>query len=91
MAVKEEMYEIKKCKEESFAMELLKDQRKQNKRLFVIILVILTFWFATIGAFVYYINTTGYEETIEKADTGEGGNACVGDNCNNGVINGNSN
>ena len=83
--------ELKKLKQESFAMELLKDQRKQNKRLFVIILVILSFWFITIGAFVYYINTTGYEETMEIADTSDGGNACVGDNCNNGVINGDSN
>lgn len=83
--------ELKELKQESFAMELLKDQRKQNKRLFIIILVILSFWFITIGAFVYYINTTGYEETIERADTNGGGNACVGDNCNNGVINGDSN
>ena len=86
--------ELKELKQESFAMELLKDQRKQNKRLFIIILVILSFWLITIGAFVYYINTTGYEETVEIADVvNENGdaNACIGDNCNNGVINGESN
>ena len=87
MAVRKDLEEVKN---ESFASELLRDQRKQNKRLFIIILVILSFWFATIGAFVYYINTTGYEEKIECAETDNGGNACVGDNCNNGVINGES-
>lgn len=95
MSMKDEVLELKKeleqVREQSFAMELLQDQRKQNKRLFIIIIVILSFWFATIGAFVYYINTTGYEETIEYAETDNGGNACVGDNCNNGVINGESN
>ena len=101
MGLKEDIEKVenkmKKIEEESFAMELLKDQRKQNKRLFIVILVILTMWFATIGIFVYYINTTGYEEIIEKSevenDSGNA-NACVGDNCNNGEINygkGNSN
>lgn len=76
-------------KNENLAMDLLKDYKKQNKRQFVIILVILIMWFASIGLFIYYINTTGYEETItETAETDDGGNACVGDNCNNGVING---
>lgn len=93
MSIREDVLEMKKeveeLKQETFAMELLKDQRKQNKRLFIILLVVLTMWFLTIGAFVYYINTTGYEEIItETAETDDSGNACVGDNCNNGVING---
>ena len=77
----------KKIEKQSFAMELLTEQRKQNKRLYVIILVILTMWFVSIGLFIYYINTTGYIDTTEIADTSDGGNACVGDNCNNGEIN----
>lgn len=77
---------MKRIEEESFAMEILKDYKKANKRLFIIIIVILSMWFATIGAFIYYINTVGYEETVEYADTEGGGNACVGDNCNNGEI-----
>jgi hypothetical protein len=83
--------ELKDLKQESFALEILREQRKQNKRLFVALMVALVMWFATTCAFVYYINTTGYEETIEIADTNDGENACVGDNCNNGAINGNSN
>lgn len=89
MAVKKELNELK---EQSFAYEILSDYKKSNKRQFISILVILCMWFATIGAFVYYINTTGYEETVEYANTDDGGNACVGDNCNNGEIKyGNSN
>jgi hypothetical protein len=81
---------VKKVEEQSIVMELLHDQKKQNKRLFIVILVILSMWFATIGAFLYYINTTGYEETTEIAEVeNEDGNAnaCVGDSCNNGEIN----
>lgn len=89
MAVQKELNELK---EQSFAYEILQDYKKANKRQFISILVILCMWFATIGAFVYYINTTGFEETVEYADTNDGGNACVGDNCNNGEIKyGNSN
>lgn len=90
MAVKKELEEVK---EKSFALELISDYKKQNKRQFIVILVILTMWFASIGLFIYYINTTGYEVTTEssevKNDNGNA-NACVGDNCNNGVINGES-
>ena len=78
-------------KNDSLAMELLNDYKKANKRQFIIILVILTMWFASIGLFIYYINTTGYEEITETAETNDSGNACVGDNCNNGVINGKGN
>lgn len=89
MAVQKELEELK---EKSFAYEILQDYKKTNKRQFISILVILCMWFATIGAFVYYINTTWYEETVEYANTDDGGNACVGDNCNNGEIKyGNSN
>lgn len=83
-------HEVHELQEQSLAFELLKDFKTQNKRQFIIILVILGMWFASIGAFIYYINTTGYEETIETAevenDSGNA-NACVGDNCNNGEIN----
>lgn len=93
MGLKDDVLDIKKefqeVKNQSFAMDLLNDYKKQNRRQFIVILVILTMWFASIGLFVYYINTTGYEETItETAETDDSGNACVGDNCNNGVING---
>lgn len=92
MTLKEDVLEVKKeleeVKEQSFAMELLKDARKTNKRMSIIIIVLLSFWFSTIGAFIYYISNYGYEITTETAETSDSGNACIGDNCNNGVING---
>ena len=87
MAVKKQVEELK---EQSLAMELLKDARKTNKRIFIILIIVLCMWFATIGAFIYYINTVDYEEITETAevenDSGNA-NACVGDNCNNGDVN----
>ena len=90
MSIKEDIEKIQKkvnvIEEQSFALDLLRDYKKQNKRQFVVILVILSMWFITIGLFVYYINTTGYEVVTETADTEGEGNACVGDKCNNGEI-----
>lgn len=77
---------MKRIEEESFAMEILKDYKKANKRLFIVLIIALVMWFTTIGAFVYYINTVDYEETVEYAETDDGGNACVGDSCNNGEV-----
>ena len=60
MGLKEEMLEMKKeveeIQEESFATQILKDYKKQNKRQFIVILVILIMWFATIGYLVYILN-----------------------------------
>ena len=53
---------------ESLAMGLLKDYKKTNKRQFIIILVILTMWFATIGYLVYVLNDIG---VIEETTTQE--------------------
>lgn len=84
----------KKVEKQSLAMELLefsKEQNRQlekiNKRLIIVLIIILLLWFASIGLFIYYINTTGYEVVTETADTEGEGNACVGDKCNNGEIN----
>lgn len=52
--IKDLRSELEAVKEQSLARELLADQRKQNKRLFIIILVILSMWFAT-GCYLVYI------------------------------------
>lgn len=67
-------------KNDSLAMELLNDYKKANKRLFILLLVVVSMWFITIGAFVYYINTTGYEvitESTEVENESGNANACV--------------
>ena len=67
MGLKEEVLEMKKevqeIQEQSFDMELLTDQKKQNKRQFITILVILGMWFATIGYLIYVLNDIGVETT----------------------------
>lgn len=87
--------EVKEIHEESLAMSLLKDYKIQNKRLFISLITVLIMWFATIGLFGYYIFNYTYEEeiiteTAEVENENGNANACVGDNCNNGVINGES-
>lgn len=73
MGLREEIEDMKKeveeIQEHSFAMELLKDQKKQNKKQFIIILVILGMWFATIGYLVYVLNDIG--TTTEETTTQE--------------------
>lgn len=75
--------EVKKVKEQSFAMDLLKDYKNQNKRQFIIILVILTMWFATIGYLVYVLNDIGViEETTQEVmqENESGNNNFIGNN-----------
>lgn len=89
--MREEVEELKKevqeIKEESFAMTMLKDYKKQNKRQFIIILVILSMWFATIGYLVYILNDIQVIETTETYDmsTEDGNNNFIGGD-NNGEI-----
>lgn len=75
--------------DKSFALSILEDYKKQNKRLFVIICILLTIIFLFVGGLVYVVTNYDftYEETIQGVDTGNG-NACIGDNCGNGDING---
>ena len=58
--------EVEEIQEESLAMSLLKDYKKQNKRQYIIILVILGMWFATIGYLVYILNDIGTETTTTE-------------------------
>lgn len=67
--------------ENSFAMEMLKDYKKSNKRLFIIIIVILAMWFTTIGYLVYILNDVGTtEETVTEVtqDNENGYNNYIG-------------
>ena len=82
MNLKEEVLNMKKevedVKEKSLAMELLQDARKTNKRMFVIIIVILVMWFATIGYLVYTLNDIGtYDETVTQENE-DGNNNYIG-------------
>ena len=64
MAVKKE---IKNLKEQSIAIELLSDQRKQNKRLFIIWIVTFIAFIGLLGYTLWLLNDIGtYEETITQ-------------------------
>lgn len=83
--IKKEVHELQ---EQSLALELLKDYKKQNKRQFIVILVILGMWFSTIGYLVYILNDIGTETTTTESydmSTENGNNNFAGGN-NNGNI-----
>lgn len=81
MAVKKE---VKELREKSFSYELLQDMKKQNKRMFIIIIVILAMFTALLGYTIYLLNDIG---TIEETTTQEvsqdnenGNNNFIGNN-----------
>lgn len=57
--------EVKEMKEISMAREVLKDYKKQNKRQFIIILVMLVMWFLTMTYLIIVLNKDN-KETTEK-------------------------
>lgn len=75
--IKQEVHELQ---EHSFAMELLKDQKKQNKRQFIIILVILSMFTALLGYTIYLLNDIGTETTTQEVtqDNTNGSNNFIG-------------
>ena len=73
---------VESVEAQSFAMTLLNDYKKQNKRLFIIIIIILAMWLATIGYLIYILNDIGTIETkqeIEDVDKIENSNITNGD------------
>lgn len=82
MSMKDEVLELKKeleqVREQSFASEILQDYKKANKRQFVVILVILTMWFATIGYLIYILNDIGVIEETVTQETADGYNNYIG-------------
>lgn len=81
-------HQVEEIQEESLAYSLLRDYKRQTKRQFIIILVILVMWFATIGYLVYILNDIGVETTTTETydmNTENGNNNFIGGN-NNGNI-----
>lgn len=86
MSIKEDIEEIQKKAErlesQSFAMNILEDYKRNNKRMFIVLIITLIMWFATIGYLVYILNDTGYIETtqdIQDVETIENSNITNGD------------
>lgn len=72
--------EVHKLQEQSLALELLKDYKKQNKRQFIIILVILSMFTALLGYTIYLLNDIGTETTTQEVtqDNTNGSNNFIG-------------
>lgn len=69
-------------KEETLAMEMLRELKAQSKRWFISFIIVLILWFATIGVFVWYINQPIEEietTTTQEADT-DGNNSPITQN-----------
>ena len=60
---------------DSLAMELIKDLKKQNKRMFIIWIITFIAFICLLGYTIYLLNDIGTyqsEHTIENVDTIEG-------------------
>lgn len=70
MSIRDDIEKVdKKVKnvEQSIAWDMLQDAKKVNKRMFILIIVILCMWFSTIGYLIYVLNDTGtYTETTNQ-------------------------
>jgi len=65
-------------KEKSFAMEILQDYKKANKRMFVIVIILIIALIGSIGYTIYLLNDIGYEDTIVTQENEEGYNNYIG-------------
>lgn len=92
MSIKEDIEKVQEkvnaIEEQSFAMELLQDAKKTNKRLYIILIVVLCMWSATIGYLVYVLNDTGTIETTRVEQSDAGSNNYIGNDGE--IINGNT-
>lgn len=77
--------ELNELKEQSLAMEILREQKKSNKRLFIALIVVLCMWFVTIGYLVYVLNDISSVETdtdvieIEEVESIDNTHIKIGD------------
>ena len=82
MGIREEMLEMKKeveeIQEESFAIQILKDYKKQSKRQFIVILVILGMFTCLLGYTIWLLTDIGTETTEVTQDTNDGNNNFIG-------------
>lgn len=62
---------------ETLATEMLRELKSNGRRWFIAFLVVLVLWFATIGAFLWYISLPVDVQEVEQYTEG-GANAIVG-------------
>lgn len=52
---------------------LTKELAKNNKRMFIVMIVVLCMWLATIAGFIWYLNQYDFESVTEITATQDGG------------------
>lgn len=71
MRLKDDIYylqqELGDIRQDSFALEMLKDYKKQNKRLFLLLVLVLVLWFATGSYLIWVLNDIGTEEITTES------------------------
>lgn len=65
---------------QTLATEMLRELKSNNRRWFIAFLVMLILWFATIGAFLWYISLPVDEIVVDQYTEGDANNLIgVGD------------
>ena len=62
---------------QTLASEMLSELKATNRRWFIAFLVVLALWFATIGAFLWYISLPIEETSVEQYTDGDA-NSIIG-------------
>ena len=86
MAVQKKLNNIQNEKD-SFYLEILKDYKRSNKMKDIVIFVLIGIITLFVGGLIYVLTNYDFSFDDNVASTNEG-NACIGENCNNGEING---
>lgn len=60
-----------KIQQNSYALDILRDYKNGNHRLFIALIVVIIMWFLTMGYLVYVLNDIEYEEIITETNEQE--------------------
>ena len=64
--IRNEVVKVKEIKSQSLAREMLEDYKKQNKRLYIVLVIVILLWFITGCYLIYVLNDIG---TVEETTT----------------------
>ena len=65
---------------DNLATEMLKDQKTNNKRTFIALIVTLLLWFTSIMVFVWYLNQYEYVDTTQTTTVDDTDNTNINQN-----------
>ena len=78
MGLREDVLEMKKevqeVKKQGFAIEILNDYKKANKRMFIIIIILIIAFIGLLGYTIYLLNDIGVVETTTEVQQSDAEN-----------------